>query len=195
MYNVADDEDVEMDLDDDSPSTQAQPLPSDAPPHHNDSPSVQAQPLQPPGPLQHNTSQTGARYMFEVSSDPRQNQDLSERKTRADPAIFVLINSSVIDTLSLLHDDEAAPINLMLWKRFEITENRYHFKLEEASSVSFQILEDILCSADGDRKMTNVPLEELYYFALFTTKYNIDHHSDRVHKWFKAWYINNITRA
>jgi len=114
MYNVADDEDVEMDLDDDSPSTQAQPLPSDAPPHHNDSPSVQAQPLQPPGPLQHNTSQTGARYMFEVSSDPRQNQDLSERKTRADPAIFVLINSSVIDTLSLLHDDEAAPINLML---------------------------------------------------------------------------------
>jgi len=176
MYNYPDDENVEMELDDDSPSAQAQPVSSTDPQHHN-------------------TGQTGPRYMFEVSSDPRQNDDRSGRKTKADPAIFVLIDSSVVDTLPLLYHDQAAPINLMLSGRFEITENRYHFKLEEASSVSFLILKDILCSEEEEREMTDVPVEELYYFALFTTKYNINHQSEAFRNWLTAWYIKNIDLA
>lgn len=132
---------------------------------------------------------------FEIFQNDPLADDKSRRKhlTSMGQQLRFTVLRSTIQALPLASRDRRAPLELMIAARFQHGESNDHFFLEEASETSFQLFNEIFCtgSIDGLPEfylMLRMNLEDVYYFALFMSKYNIDHHDCRVKKWFREWY-------
>lgn len=159
------------------------PLPPDRPPQSYPAPSDEIpEPQQP----------FGDYLYFESFQDDPLADDKSGFKhfTSTGEQFKFTVLRSKIKGLPLAKRDRRVPLELTVAARFQHGEFNDHFFLEEASETSFQLSNEIVRTEpiDGLPNMLNMNIEDVYYFARFMSKYNIDHHDRRVKQWFREWY-------